>query len=115
MIPGDFSFVNDVMWRESLTHDYKCVTPEVWNALRNHDETKSFMWETHGPIWDLIRKDMWSGHSGASMAMSLRDLERIAKLGWEAFVQCYIVRQKKAESSERFQSEYELRQRSQSS
>ena len=113
--PGDFSFVNDATWRESLTHDYKCLTPECWTALRNHDETKSFLWETHGHIWDMIRADMWGGHSGASMALSLRDLERIAKFGWDAFVRYYTVNQKKEESAERFQSEYEQRQRSQSS
>ena len=94
MNPGDFSFVTDSVWREALTHDYKCITPEGWVALKNHNLKKSFMFETHGEIWDLIRKDMWDGHSGSSMALSLREMESIAKNGWEE----YVIRQKRAQS-----------------
>ena len=104
MNPGDFSFVTDSMWREVLTHDYKCITPECWEALRKHDITASFMWETHGRIWDLIRKDMWDGHSGSSMALSLREMESIAKNGWDD----YVLKKKRA------QSDLEQHQRSQS-
>ncbi len=102
--PGDFSFIKDEMWRETLTHDYKCITPECWEALRNHDETASFLWETHGRIWDSIRSKMYDGHSGASMALSLREMESIAKNGWDD----YVLKQK------RVQSENEQHQRSQS-
>ena len=83
---GDFSFVNDSMWREALTHDYACMTPECWTALRDHDESKSFMWDTNGAVWDSIRSKMYDGHSSASMASSLRNLEHIAKYGWDDFV-----------------------------
>jgi hypothetical protein len=89
MIKGDFSFINEPIQRELLTHDYKVIesVPDAWDALRNHDHTKSFMWDTEGEIWTKIRSVMWNGHSAASQSMCLRDLEFIAKYGWEKYVQ----------------------------
>jgi hypothetical protein len=86
MNPGDFSFITDPLRREILTYDYACVTQEGWTALKNHDPKKSFMFETQGEIWDEMRRVMWDGHSGCSMAMSLRELESIAKKGWKKYV-----------------------------
>lgn len=86
---GDFSFVTDDMWREVLTHDYACITDIEWRMLEGHDETKSFMWDTNGRAWDTIRAKLYDGHSAASMSCSLRTLERIAKFGWDSFVQNY--------------------------
>ena len=86
---GDFSFVSDSMEREALTHDYKAIESigiNAWKALSNHDDNASFMWETHGEIWDTIRKSMWWGHSSASMSLSLRTLEYIAKQGWDKYI-----------------------------
>ena len=86
---GDFSFVNDAMWREVLTHDYACVTFTEWLMLKGHDADNSFMWDTNGPAWDMLRAKLYDGHSGASMACSLRTLECIAKSGWDSFVKTY--------------------------
>ena len=113
--PGDFSFVEDALWRKTLTHDYACLAREDWLALRDHDADDSFILETNGVVWDSIRAKMSDDHSGASMALSLRNLERIAKFGWDAFVKKFTDSQKKAEAAERFQSEFEQRRRSQSS
>jgi len=89
MAKGDFSFIDDCIQRELLTHDYKVIEsiPGAWDALRNHDTKKSFMWDTEGEIWTEIRSLMWNGHSGASQSLSLRELEFIAKYGWEKYVQ----------------------------
>ena len=84
--PGDFSFVSDKMWRETLTHDYGAITPEGWNALKMHDSSRSFMLHTNGGIWADIRSKMYDGHSAASESCSLRTMESIAKSGWDAFV-----------------------------
>jgi hypothetical protein len=80
--PGDFSFITFELWRDSLTHDYASLTHVGWHALKHHDKSKSFMWDTNGPVWDSIRSKMWDGHSAASMACSLRHMEHIAKYGW---------------------------------
>ena len=86
-MPGDFSFISDNLHREALTHDYQVIESNfAWKVLKNHNPDNSFMWHTHGAIWDNIRIKMWNGHSGASMSLSLRTLEIIAKQGWENYV-----------------------------
>ena len=87
-IVGDFSFINDARERELLSHDFEVInnTPGAWTALKTHDPEKSFMWDTHGELWHIIRKNMSKNHSGASMALCLRDLECIAKNGWGEYI-----------------------------
>ncbi len=111
--PGDFSFFENKLWRETLTHDYACLTREDWLALRDHDSDDSFMWDTNGAVWDSIRAKMSDDHSAASMACSLRNLERIAKFGWDSCVKHFIDSQKKEEDVARVRSEFEQRRRSQ--
>ena len=87
--PGDFSFIKTSIEREALTHDYQVIENigvDAWKALSNHNPSQSFLWDTKGDIWDTICKQMWYGHSGASMALSLRSMEYIAKHGWEDYV-----------------------------
>lgn len=88
--PGDFSFVKDELFIEALTHDYQCMTDDDWKQLKSHNPDKSFLWETNGPKWEMIKNKMWNGHSGASMAISLRQMESIAKNGWENYVTSYL-------------------------
>ena len=84
--PGDFSFIKYDVWREVLTHDYASLTHVGWHALKHHDESESFMWDTNGPVWDSIRSKMYEGHTATTMACSLKNLEHIAKYGWGDFV-----------------------------
>ena len=86
---GDFSFIDDPLFRESLTYDFNAINEigeEAWEAFMNHDPDHSFMYNTHGPIWDKIQKNVYPGHSGASYGISMRIFEKIAKYGWEQFV-----------------------------
>ena len=84
---GDFSFIEDSMMGPTLQYDYNQINniPGAWEALRDHDTNKSFMFDTSGPIWDTIREKMSTSHSGASGAISLRNMEYIAKNGYRAF------------------------------
>jgi len=93
--PGDFSFMNDNLWRSTLEHDYKSIPQEGWDALKRHNPDKSFMWHTNGAFWDSIRNNMYGGHSAASQAISLRSMEQIAKSGWTEFVKSYIIKQER--------------------
>ena len=91
-VPGDFSFINDEMMKDALVYDYNIISemvPGAWNALKNHDSNQSFMFHTNGEIWSKIRSLMWNGHSGASASLCLRNMEYIAKNGWDAFVEYY--------------------------
>ena len=86
---GDFSFVDDKLMREMLTYDFNAINEigeKAWEAFRNHDPANSFMYHTHGDIWDKIGNKVYEGHSGASYGLSMRTFEKIAKYGWENFV-----------------------------
>jgi len=88
MVAGDFSIFNDSM-NEILQYDYNAIDniPGAWEALKNHDADRSFMFDTHGKIWTLIESKMSDAHSAASASFSLRNMEYIAKNGWEKYVQ----------------------------
>ena len=88
--PGDFSFIQDQAEREALTHDYIVVTNvKAWDALKRHDSSKTFFMDTWGEPWETLRTSTWQHHSGASLALSFRALEMIAKSGWDAYVALY--------------------------
>ena len=85
---GDFGFIENESDREMYTHDFNLIdnTYGAWKELYKHDSTKSFMWDTKGSIWDQIRPKMWPHHSAASASLCLRNMEFIAKQGWDDFV-----------------------------
>lgn len=78
----DFSFIGDLDVRESLEWDYNIVEKNnLWEHFKKHDEESVYIFSS-----ELSEYDWWSGHSGASYAISLRYLEHIAKYGWTSFV-----------------------------
>jgi hypothetical protein len=60
---------------------------DMWDWLKTYEpeKTEGFMFSRH-PNLDKIGKNMYDGHSGASCAWTMRQLEYIAKNGFEAFV-----------------------------
>jgi hypothetical protein len=61
---------------------------ELWDWLKNYspEDGQGFMFTKH-PNLDRINKAMqYSGHSGSSYAWTMRNMEYIAKNGWQAFV-----------------------------
>lgn len=114
-VPGDFSFVNDNLWRTTLEHDYNSMSQDGWTALKRHDRHSSFMVETNGGIWDSVRNNMYGGHSGASQATSLRALEQVAKNGWTVFVKDYIIKQERELAQAQYRAELARLRRSRES
>lgn len=88
--PGDFSFVRDPLTRMFLHDAYQAVSlANAWVALRTESPPadKGFMFHTSSTT-DSIQKFMRyaNEHSGASYAITMRAMERIAKKGWKQFV-----------------------------
>jgi hypothetical protein len=71
---------------------------EMWDWLKIYEPEKSegFMFSSH-PNLDKIGNNMYGGHSGASYAWTMRQLEYIAKNGFEAFVTLWNNKSKKRE------------------
>jgi hypothetical protein len=83
--PGVFDFIKDPDQREILEYDYKVVTDNnLWDLFKNHNSDKPIMF-----LSELSDYDWWGGHSGASWGLCMRDLEFIAKYGWESYSSLY--------------------------
>ena len=84
-VPGVFSFVKDQYQREILEHDYKVADDNnLWNFFKNHEIEKPFIFSR-----ELVEYGWSEEHSGASWALCMRDLEHIAKYGWESYMGLY--------------------------
>jgi hypothetical protein len=96
-IPGDFITENtmDSHSQSMLIDAFKAVdsTPGGWAILKRPDVPGSngFMFsEYQDPLvketMEAIDKKLDSGHSGASYGWTMRNMESIAKKGWEVFM-----------------------------
>ena len=95
--PGDFSSENTIDSHSLFMLDdaFKAVdsTPRGWEVLARPDVpgTNGFMFsEFKDPLVkatiEAINKKLDSGHSGASYGWTMRNMESIAKKGWEVFM-----------------------------
>jgi len=77
--PGDFSFVKDDLYREVLTWDYKVVNENnLWSYFRKNKDSFTIQ---------NLNYDWHNYHSGSSWCISMRNMEYIAKHGWERYIQ----------------------------
>lgn len=88
--PGDFSFIRDATTRMFLHDAYQAVgLADAWTYLRDESPPadRGFMFSTT-PTTEKIQKFMRHAeeHSGASYGITMRQMEKIAKRGWETFV-----------------------------
>ena len=90
--PGDFSFMADKGWATACQAGYKAVEQtQLWSWLASYepDANKGFMFSSH-PNLALINNTLeYDPHSGASWACMMRELQHIAKYGWESYLLSY--------------------------
>ena len=89
--PGDFSHVKDNLTRETLDLTYQAVTnTNSWDFLKTFSppDKQGFMFASHPQLskisWECEK--LGCGHSGCSWALALRDMEAIAKRGWDNYL-----------------------------
>jgi hypothetical protein len=88
-LPGDFSFIRDENDKRMLTNMYKAVEAEgVWDFVKAGPSGNSFMFsdEASERLSGVSKAVEADGHSGASFACTLRDIQYIARHGWDAYV-----------------------------
>ena len=94
-----FTFIEDENSREYLQSAHRAITScELWDWLREYN-TNAFMWD-RSPEFTRIREKMREDpineyHSGASYALTMRQIEAVAKIGYDAYKQEYMVAQLK--------------------
>lgn len=90
---GDFSRVPLSDWdKQMIQSAFEAIesVPDGWEFLRTYDPGHGgFMFSSPPPKMEEINKavlDRYGGHSGASYGMTMRNMEFIAKQGWDAYV-----------------------------
>jgi hypothetical protein len=86
---GDFSFVKSAWDREMLEDAFQAVTrADAWELLKRPDipGERGFMFSQNSEIDAISSFLAYQGHSGSSYAMIMRQMEFIAKNGWEIYV-----------------------------
>jgi hypothetical protein len=94
---GSFEFVNDKHYRTYLQSAHNAITIcELWEWFQRYspDPNRGFSWSTTPELDKLseqMRKDPYNGnHSGSSYSIIMRDMEYIAKNGYDSFAQDFL-------------------------
>ena len=89
---GSFEFVKDEQYRKFLQSAHNAITIcELWTWFQTYspDPNRGFMWSTSPELRKLneqMHKDPYNGnHSGSSYGSIMRDMEYIAKKGYDKF------------------------------
>jgi hypothetical protein len=89
---GEFGFVRDEQTKEFLKSAHNAISLcELWNWLRMYEPlpNKGFMW-SKTPEIDRINQQLWKdtiniNHSGSSYGVVMREMEYIAKNGYNNY------------------------------
>lgn len=89
---GEFDFIKDASTKELLKSAHKAISLcELWDWMRIYQpqQDRGFMW-SKTPELDRINKQMWKDeinqyHSGSSYGLIMREMELIAKNGYENY------------------------------
>lgn len=89
--PGDFSFIKDEFERISASNAYNAVTRlNVWAFFdKNPPRGGYFRWD-HPTLSKIGRELDSDGHTGMTMASTMRWMQRIRQDGWETAVSDYL-------------------------
>ena len=93
---GEFDFVRDEYIKELLKSAHNAISLcELWNWMRNYEPppNKGFMW-SKTPELNRINQQLWKdpiniNHSGNSYGFVMREMECIAKNGYNVYKNAY--------------------------
>ena len=91
----DFSFVRDEMFKQILLSAYNVITrEEKWKFMHDYNppSDEGFMWSENIEINNLMDKINidYPGHSGGSMAFTMRRMQFIGVYGYNSFKEEWI-------------------------
>jgi hypothetical protein len=94
-IANIFAFIEDKDSREYLQSAHRAITScELWDWLRDHN-ADAFMFDRSTEVMRIrekMREDPINGyHSGASYGWTMRQMESVAKIGYDAYKEDYMI------------------------
>ena len=88
--PGDFSFVKDKETQIMFNDAYQAITKaDAWDYMKTDPGKDGYMFTQSDILAKINTKMTYDGHSGASYGWTMRVMQRLARIGWEAFVRKY--------------------------
>ena len=90
--PMDFGFIKHPTDRFVLEEAYRVVTfLELWEFFRTYvpDPNTGFMFDCHENV-RRVSTLLKTGHTGATFAFTMRQIQMVAKLGFESYKAEYI-------------------------
>lgn len=87
--PGDFSALPiSKSTKEMLSDAYNAISQnELWDYMKTYEPNNGFMFsQPTSEILRINRSLKYDGHSGASYGCTMREMQFIAKNGWESYV-----------------------------
>ena len=85
---GDFSFIRKEADRMAFEDMWSAISKtETWTQMATDPGPGGFAW-SKAPHIVAIQAALVDrvGHSGASMASTMREMQRLAKIGWTTYV-----------------------------
>jgi len=80
---------------------YDAITKaEAWADMINEPSGEGYMWSTDDYLLRIEQHlNDRVGHSGGSYAVTMRSMQHLARVGWDAFIEPYRARELVAASS----------------
>jgi len=89
---GDFSFIKDNMFKKAVENAFKYINDNnLWEFFKTYepDADKGFLFSRNETL-DKLSKVLYNdGHSGTSFAITMRNMQAIAKNDWQTYVNIY--------------------------
>ena len=94
VLKGDFSCIADDNTRMAFEDMYDAITKaEAWADVAKEPVGQGFMWSTDDYLLRIEQHlNDRVGHSGGSYAATMRSMQHLARVGWDAFIEPYSVR-----------------------
>ena len=84
---GNFSFIKDSMWRVMCEEMYAAVTAaDAWTSMKEDPGDGGFMF-SGAPVVARVSAHLNDtvGHSGSSFGITMRAMQRLARVGWDTW------------------------------
>ena len=87
--PGDFSIIEDPNYRIMLKTAYDAIKEEnAWEIIAKDPGPGGFMYSEIPELEEVNKRisDTYDGHSGSSYGWTMRQMQYIAKYGWDDYI-----------------------------
>lgn len=91
--PGDFSFLDDENWSIAMIDGYNAVEsvgPRGWEELKNHKTKNTLKYGSNPTINNIYHNLVMTHDTQIVYQIIMRNLEYIAKSGWEDYVKFWV-------------------------